>query len=136
LVDIRDGTKNFYKEKRKSPRVRGDITAIIEKKKTKNLIKVIDVSYEGALLRTHNPFKVGQTIELGMRLPLYAQPIDVKAKVVRIAEAAYGSGEKPSDFDMGVEYLAINRFDKERLNETIDTLLKNQPYQEKPLSGF
>ena len=123
LLDLRDGTKSFYKEKRESPRTADSITATIADTDTSaEFMKVINISDSGALLRTSQKFKPGRTIDLKIYLPLFAQPIDVKAKVVW-SNPCEPTGKTPR-FDMGVKYLNIARIDREKLNETIALLLK------------
>ncbi|NQU95325.1 MAG: PilZ domain-containing protein [Candidatus Omnitrophica bacterium] len=125
LLDLRDGTKTFYKEKRKYHRIKTKgqvLTRIIQKEKDK-LIEVLDLSYGGALLGARQTsFQNGETVDLSMHLPLFPQPIDVKGRVVRI-ERASGRDPKTSDAkNVGIEYLDMPRSDREKLIETINTL--------------
>lgn len=126
LLDIRDDTRNFYKEKRRFSRVRDGIGAkIVNREGSSELFKVLDISYEGAHLRTAQPLKPQETIELDIYLPLFPQPINVKAKVVRVFPAKLPG--QPEIFDAGVQFLQISRLDKERLTETVDVLEKHLP---------
>lgn len=122
LLDIRDGTKNFYKEKRKSERIKtkGQISAKITNKDMDKLINVLDISYEGALLSAQKEhFRQEEVLNLEMYLPLFPQPIDVRGKVVRIEDA---TGKKIKNFNAGITYLTMPHQDRKKLAETIDAL--------------
>jgi len=119
LVDIRDNTKRFYSEKRKHPRVSGGITAKIVG--DSNVFDVIDISYEGALLRTQRKFRMGEEMDLHVYLPLFPRPIDCKAKVMRVLNA---ETDEEGFFDIGLEFLSISPADRDKLKESIRILLK------------
>lgn len=127
LLDLRDGTKTFYKEKRRYRRIKTKnqvLTRIIQKGKDK-LIEVIDLSYGGALLGAgQTSFQKGEIVDLSMHLPLFPQPIDVKGRVVRIEPASGKKPKTPNAKNVGVEYLDMARSDREKLIETINTLYK------------
>jgi hypothetical protein len=127
LVDVRDGTKRFYKEKRKSERVKAPsaLNARVADKDIDKLLKVLDLSPEGALLRaSRNFFKQGETVYLNMNLPYFVQPIDVKAKIVRIDTLSKG---KDPACEVGIEYLNMTRSDRDKLKETLDILENPRP---------
>jgi hypothetical protein len=120
-LDIRDGEKSFYKEKRKSLRIKNEITAkIVNNKVFDGLFKLRDISYEGALLRIDKPMEVGDVIELNIYLHLFPQPIDVKARVVRVLKLK--TEGKSEVYDIGMKFIWMSRIDEEKLRETIDTL--------------
>lgn len=122
LLDLRDGTKTFYREKRKFVRAKDGILAKIAGQVSDELIKVLDISYEGALLRTTQQLKSQDTIDLNIYLPIFPQPIEVKAKVIRVIPAKIES--QPPSFDVGVKFLNISPPDKEKLIETVDLFIK------------
>lgn len=119
LLDLRDGTKHFYKEKRRSLRVKTDITAQLISNNVRDFIKTIDLSYDGALIRTNRKFKVGDIVELDLFLPLFPQPVHVKVLVVRIVPDETGT------YQVGVKYLEMPRDERRKLIETLDTLAKS-----------
>ena len=125
LLDLRDGTKTFYKEKRKYRRMKTKdkvLTRIIQKGRDE-LIKVLDLSYGGALLGARQTsFEKGETVDLNMHLPLFPQPINVKGRVVRIERASGKKPETPNAKNVGIEYLDMTHSDREKLIETINTL--------------
>jgi len=123
LQDLRDGTKKFYRERRRFPRQKFDISAKIVGRGSGEVIKVLEISYSGALLRSNQAFAPDETIELNLYLPLFAEPVDIKARVVRVA-AVQGMA---STFNVGVEFLDISSSDKDRLIETIQTFNKRRP---------
>jgi len=123
LLDVRDGTKKFYRERRRFPRQKFDISAKIFGRGSGELIKVPEISQAGALLRSNCSFTLGDVIELNMYLPLFAEPINIKARVVRVT-AVEG---KASIFNVGVEFVNMSQIDKEKLIETINILNKPRP---------
>lgn len=122
LLDIREGTRDFYKEKRRFLRVRNGISARIG---GSELFEVIDISYKGALLRTTQHLKPQDKIELNIYLPIFPQPINVQARVIRVSSARIEG--QPETFIAGVEFLEMNRLDKEKLTETVGVLEKSPP---------
>jgi len=127
LLDIRDGTKRFYKEKRKFPRarVKSGITVEIAGSNVNKYNKALDISRGGALLRTRARFKLGERINMSIYLPLFPQPVNIEARITRVA-AALGTHSLFPLFNVGVEFLNIIRMDNEKLVETVDTLLKSE----------
>ena len=118
LLDLRDGTKIFYKERRKFPRVNGDIVARIPGEE--DLIRVLDISFGGARLRTSRRFKLKDLLEFNIYLPIFPQPIKVRAKVAWTS--IVGAQGKDEDYEVGIEFLDMTGFDKERLIETLNVL--------------
>ena len=122
LMDVRDGTKNFYTEKRRSVRIRTDMLAKFGDKVTgDDFVKIDEISYEGARLRTTQALKAGQIIKLNIYLPLFPRPIFVKARIVRIRPTAETKGTSVI-YEAGVECTEIADGDREQLIETIDML--------------
>jgi len=126
LFDIRDGTKKFHNEKRKFNRKNCVMRAKIPDTSKDEFMKVLDISYTGALLRTTHNFQHGNEINLNLYLPIFAQPINIMAKVVRVDP---GRDEDRSEcFDIGIEYLDMAPIDKEKLVEAVNLL--NQSIEE------
>lgn len=123
LLDLRDGTRHFYKERRRSLRVKTDITAQLISKSVCDFIKTIDLSYDGAQLRTTHKFQIGDTIGLNLYLPLFPQPVNLRVKVVRVLPE--GGDERSGIYNIGVKYLDMPKPDRDKLVETLDVLNKN-----------
>jgi len=123
LLDIRDGKKTFFSEKRKFTRYNDNISAKIAGSDTE-ILKILNISSGGVLLRTSQKLEENQIINLNMYLPLFPQPINVKAKVIRIAP--YKTEGKSSGFKVGIKYLNINEPDREKLIETLKYLSNSE----------
>ena len=121
LIDIRDGTKTFLKERRKYPRVKECVVAKIEGDNSDEFIRVINIGYEGALLRSSREFKIDDMISLNIYLPLHSQPINVKSKVTRV-NVVPASKEQWSRFDVVVEFKDISAYNRDLLIDTVDVL--------------
>ncbi|MBN1353554.1 MAG: PilZ domain-containing protein [Candidatus Omnitrophica bacterium] len=136
LFDIRDGAKTFYREKRKHSRTDtgGDISAKILNKDTRDFATVLNISPEGALLRTKkDEFSRGEVLDLNMYVPFFAQPIDFSGRVVRVTS---GPNKAENSSDLGIEYLGMTRIDREKLLDTIRMLKKSaQPADQKQSSS-
>ena len=123
LLDLRDGTRHFYKERRKSFRIKTDLTAQLISKSVCDFIKTVDLSYDGAQIKTTHKFQVGDTIGLNLFLPLFPQPVNIRVKVVRVLTES--GDEKSGIFNVGVKYLDMPKDDKDKLVETLDVLSKS-----------
>jgi len=129
LIDIRDGTKNFYAEKRRSPRLQlksYNINAKFIYRDADEPIRVMDISNDGARLRLIKNRQLGDILDLNLHLPLFPRPIYIKAKVVR-ASKINGDNERGFSnsgigFDVGVQYINVPRAEREKLAETIGLL--------------
>jgi Tfp pilus assembly protein PilZ len=121
LLDLRNGTKIFFKERRKFPRFKAGIHARISGEE--KLLKVLDLSLEGALLESETNFHLNDRIDLVVYLPFFPQPIVTKVKVVRIS-VARNEGLKRLN-TVGVEFQKINNSDKTKLKEAIYLLAKS-----------
>ena len=124
LLDLRDGTKQYQKEKRKSVRIKSEITAQLKTENVCDYIKTIDLSYDGALLKTVRTFQVGDTIGLDLYLPLFPKPIHINVLVVRVIPNEK-DGKTPT-YQIGVKYLQMSKEIRRRLVETLDTLSKGK----------
>ena len=123
LLDIRDGTRTFFKEKRSSARIENNITAKLKKPGwPEESIRVLNGSEGGALFACQKKPEAGEVIELIMYLPLFPQPIEAKAKVVRVKSAGHKERGK---YYVGVEFLSMSGPDRQRFAETINVLKKN-----------
>jgi hypothetical protein len=118
LLDIRDGTKAFFIERRKFPRLKDSMTARIAGQD--ELIKVIDISYVGAHLKTSKQLQPNDVLDLSVFLPIFPQPIVVKAKVIW-ASVVRTEGQ-PESYKVGIEYLEMGNSDREKLFETLKLL--------------
>ncbi|OGW74618.1 MAG: hypothetical protein A2Z72_07310 [Omnitrophica bacterium RBG_13_46_9] len=135
LFDIRNGTRRFYREKRRFRRIdaKDKISAKIANKDAGSFFNILNVSHAGALLRScQDIFSAGEKLDLSMYLPYFPQPIGVRSKVVRVDHT---SPEKADDFDVGVEYLNMTSIDREKLTETIN-LLDNDPLKKEQFASF
>jgi len=125
LLDIRDGTKMFYREKRHFMRVQHNISAKIDKEDCPDFIQIIDISYGGALLKTKHILTKGEVFGLILYLPLYPQPISVKAQVRRVFSADIHAEGEEIETRFGVEFIQVDKFDKEKLEETVNVLYRH-----------
>ena len=128
LCDIRDGTKSFYIERRKFFRVRVKdeaITAILRSGPSIRPMKILNISYGNALLRTNHHFQPGQIVDLDIRLALFPQPIKSSARIIRTTPIPNAYGIDPI-FDVGVEFLNMSAIDNDKLIETVSILLKSR----------
>jgi len=126
MLDIRDGTKKFHNEKRKFSRKNCVMLAKMPGTGENEFIKVLDISYTGALLRTAHSFRHGDEIKFNLYLPIFAQPINIMAKIVRIDPGK--DEDRSACFDIGIEYLEMAPLDKEKLVEAVNLL--NQSKEE------
>jgi len=123
LLDIRDGTKNFYREKRNYPRVQGHISAKL--KGSDEILQVDNISYAGAMLQIDQEFKKGDVINLEIFLPIFPQPITAKSQVVNVSAVTEDAAKGRPKFKVGVEFIGMSSSDKDKLAETVAILNKN-----------
>jgi len=125
LLDLRDGTKTFYAERRRSSRAgMGEgLNVKIAARDVDILSRVLNISSEGALVRTAHEFSVGDEVTLSIYLPLFARPVTAKAKVIRTVPRP---DVDPAGFDVGVEFKGMSSEDTERLLETITRTLSSR----------
>jgi hypothetical protein len=122
LLDIRDGTKYFYKEKRRSFRIKSDILAQFEDKTTgDDFLKIYDLSFEGALIKTTRAICAGDPVQLKIYLPFFSEPISAKANVTRVRPTKETKDTK-TVYAAGVEYRYMSKLDTEKLIETINII--------------
>jgi Tfp pilus assembly protein PilZ len=129
LLDLRNGTKQYYHEKRKFVRVKKDLTAQLIGKDIREFIKTIDISFNGALLKSTHKFEVGDTIDINLYLPIYAEPVNIKVRVLRVT-----SVEVENDvqlYNVGVKYLDMPEENRKKLVEAIELLIKKQEHSKK-----
>jgi Tfp pilus assembly protein PilZ len=84
-------------------------------------MKILNIGYGGALLRTSHNLKTGDAIKMKAYLPLFAQPIDIGARVVRVNR--FNAEASPAMVDAGVEFKKMDSMDEQKLSETIDVLI-------------
>ena len=124
LFDIRDGGKSVFEEKRRTDRIYGEMGARIYTKDYEENCEVLNASHTGALLRCSRELQQNTVVRLKIYLPIFPQPIDANARVVR--STIKEEPRKPPTFDVAVEYTTISNIDREKLIETIDMLLEKQ----------
>lgn len=124
LLDIRDGTKYFYSEKRRSLRIKTDLSGRFPDK-ADEFLKIGDLGYRGALLKTTRPLKTGDTVKLEISLPFFSKPIFAKGRVARVNPTKETKGGL-TVYDAGVEYTNLSDEDNEKLTETV-TILGRAP---------
>lgn len=123
LLDIRDGTKKFCLEKRSSDR-RHIRMCVKLKDNEEDILEIDNISPGGAMLRGRLSLKKDEMVDLRIFLPLYPQPITVKAKVINtsaIADAARG-GPK---YEVRIKFMEMSPADEKMLIETMDILKKD-----------
>jgi hypothetical protein len=122
LLDIRDGTRHFHREKRRSLRVKTDMSArFIDKGAENDFVKIGDISHEGLQMRTTRVLKAGDIIGLHVHLPIFPKPIPVKASVTMSRATSDKKGEA-AVFEVGAEYKDMSDEDREKLAGTIRVL--------------
>lgn len=123
LFDIRDGKKTFFKEKRDTVRLHGEIKAKLTIGNSEEDVNVLNIGYNGVMLRTKSPFKEGDSLSLKIYLPLFPQPVNVRLRVVRsISHQSYHG----TQYDLGAEYIALGPDERSKIIETIDVLSRGQ----------
>ena len=122
LFDIRNGTSTYYDEKRKTDRIPRNVTIKVTYKNSGEFVKTLDLSEGGALIRVAREFRIDEIIDMNVYLPLYAEPISAKGKVLRVSP----SEEDKTYFETGVEFINLSLTDKEKLIETLSIIRKKQ----------
>ncbi|MCQ9207690.1 MAG: HD domain-containing protein, partial [Omnitrophica bacterium] len=122
--NIRKDVEKRGVEKRRFFRARASRFIIARAKKdyANNFMKVLGISFGGALLESTLQFKKEERIDLVLHLPSYSHPIDVKARVVRSVRASSYNGSF-ARFRIGVEFLEIKSADKKKLLDVLNTLI-------------
>ena len=122
LLDIRDGTKIFYREKRRSFRMNADMLARFTDKGTEDdFVRIGNISHHGLKVSTTRVLVAGETIGLYIYLPLFSKPIPVKIRIARVRPTSQVR-EGKEVFEAGVEFKDITVGDKEKVDETIKAL--------------
>lgn len=124
LFDIRDGGKSVFEEKRHTDRIYGEMGARMITKDYEENCDVLNASHTGALLRCSRDLQQNMIVGLKIYLPIFPQPIDVNARVVR--SVINEEPHKPPTFDIAVEFTTVSNIDREKLVETIDMILEKQ----------
>lgn len=122
---VGDASKGHRIEKRRFVRakVEGYIIAGIKSDLASNLMRVLFISFGGALLESVVALEKGQIVNLSMHLPLFSRPISIKAKVARVLPGVSSVDNSRSYFHIGVQFLEISRSDNKKLTETVTTLI-------------
>ena len=121
LLDLRDGTKTYYEEKRKTERIKNCITIKIVSKDSIEFVKTLDLSRTGAHFRTKRKLTPGGLIDIIIYLSLFPQPIKIKARIARVCRTQ----EDTTLFDAGIEFLNMTEPDKEKLADTLRLLVES-----------
>ena len=122
LLGLRDGTKYFYLEKRRSFRIKTDMLAHFADKATgDDYVKIHDISYDGAFLKTTQGLKAGETVKLDIYLPFFPKPVYAEAKVIRASSTKEIKGMS-AIFEIGAEFTKMSGDDREKLVESINIL--------------
>jgi hypothetical protein len=124
LLDIRDGTKNFFRERRSFPRVSEQIAAKLKGGSADEFLAVANISRAGALLKAKREFKKDDILELEIFSSLYSQPMAVKSKVVNVT-AVKASAKEKAGFEIGVKFIEISPSNRDRLAEMIGIIGRN-----------
>lgn len=122
--NIRKDVKKGGIEKRRFFRAKASRFIIARAKKdyANNFMKVLGISFGGALLESTLQFKKEEKIDLVLHLPSYSHPIDVKARVARSVRTSSTKGPF-TRFRIGVEFLEISIADKKKLLDALNTLI-------------
>jgi hypothetical protein len=124
LQEIRDGTKHLFKEKRQAFRVKTDMIArFTDRVLGDDFVKISDISFNGAFIKTAHELHTAEHIKLDIHLPFFPQPISVKAKVIRVQTTKEIKGASAL-FEAGVTFTDISAHDRQKLIETIDLLVR------------
>jgi len=126
LSNLSNDSNKLSMEKRRFLRARvgGYIIARPKSDFSNNFMKVLGISFGGALLESNLLFKKEQTMFLKLYLPLSSTPVEVKARVVRVIPRYSCTECSSPSYRMGIEFVEISRKDKERLLEAIHSLIK------------
>ncbi len=120
LFDARGNTKKFFIEKREFPRVDtlGKVTAKVIVGERVRYMKAVNISLGGALLLAPSMLKLGEILDVSLDLPLYTEPITVKAQVVSVVN----TDDVNKGNLIGTKFIAMEGICKDRLVETIDII--------------
>jgi len=112
-------------EKRRHVRakVKGYIIAKIKGDFANNIMRILCISYGGALLESLVALQEGQIMDLNIYLPLFTQPIMVKTRVARVVPATTFLDTPSPCFHIGVEFLELNSDSKAKLIQVVDALI-------------
>lgn len=120
LLDIRDNTKYYYKEKRSTKRLGhaisvnysvGDSAKVI-------LTKTKNIGEYGCFLKTPESLQRGEILHLEIFIPTFPNPVKTSAKVVFVAEQKLHPALYPG---VGLQYIDIKKEDQLKVREFIYT---------------
>jgi len=125
LLDMRDGTKRFYMEKRRSFRMNTDMLARFTDKGTEDdFVHIGNISRHGLQVSTTRVLVAGETIGLHIYLPLFPKPIPVKIRIAWVRPTSQAK-EGKKVFEVGVEFKDITVGDRGKVDETIKALKRS-----------
>lgn len=93
-----------------------EITAKIIGKETESTSKVLNISHKKLFIETKHKLNPEEYLEISISLPLFARPINIRGKVIKITPKRENEG---ASFDVEVDISDINEEDKRKLTETI-----------------
>jgi HD-GYP domain-containing protein (c-di-GMP phosphodiesterase class II) len=117
------GQGRIEKRKHIRAKVRGYIIAKIKGDYANNIMRVLCISYGGALLESMVAMQEGQILDLNIYLPSYSKPILVKSRVARVVPGSSFLDTSSPCFHVGVEFFEISSESKERLMQTVNSLI-------------
>ena len=83
------------------------------------LSKARDISEGGILLKTVHKFNPGDELILSIYLPLFARPVEVAAKAVRVKEMP---DTDPAEYEVNIQFVNVDSSLKKKLKETVHVL--------------
>jgi len=108
-------------ERRRSPRVKKKIKAIITCEDVKRVASTVDISCHGLLLKTRFLFKPDKVIKLSLKPPVIgSSPLSVEARIVRVVAGRSRWGFLK--FNVGVEFEELVKSEKEKIKDVINVL--------------
>ena len=108
-------------ERRRSPRVKKKIKAVLTCENTKRTASTVDISNHGLLIKTRFPLDPHKTVKLSLNPPIAGcTPLDVEARVVRVVfeRSRWGFPK----FNIGVEFKKLVGLEKEKIKDVINVL--------------
>jgi len=125
LNGVRNHAQRGRIEKRRYIRakVKGYIIAKVKGDFANNVMRVLCISYGGALLESLVALQEGQIMDLNIYLPLFTRPILVKSRVARVVPASTFLDTPSPCFHVGVEFLELGSDSKKKLIKVVDALI-------------
>lgn len=122
LAPQRELTEEEYAKQRAYVRAKAreeGINVRIVGKDFDRLSKARDISEGGILLKTVHKFNPGDELILSIYLPIFARPVEVAAKAVRVKELP---DTDPAEHEVNIQFLHVDSSLKKKLKETVHVL--------------